>query len=188
MLTLQNTPRVNHGRSFYDIEVGGFVKYLLCHRIRSQLNIGTVTAGGFLVVKQNIFCETLNKEGSKVYTKTWRFSQSKLQVRYSYYVLIFYISALTRVPIKKNQMGQMQKLLPANVTGNFPIWLFLSSCSQGFNRKKVLFSLIFTFVLSGLLLFCKVCFILDLYFSRLFCSGKFNSAKKQILPLILFYF
>ena len=103
-----------------------------------------------------------------------------------YWLNIFFtISALTRVPIKKNQMGQMQKLLPANVTGNFPIWLFLSSCSQGFNRKKVLFSLIFTFVLSGLLLFCKVCFILDLYFSRLFCSGKFNSAKKQILPLIL---
>ena len=62
--SVQNTPRVNHCWSFYDIEVGGVVKYLLWHRIQSQLNIGTtVTAVGFLVVKQTIFCETLNKEG-----------------------------------------------------------------------------------------------------------------------------
>ena len=52
--SVQNTPSVNHCWSFYDIEVGGVVKYLLCHRIQSQLNIGTtVTAVGFLVVKQN---------------------------------------------------------------------------------------------------------------------------------------
>lgn len=62
---------------FYDGEGGGLSNIYL-HTGYSKPDIGTVTAAGFLVGKQNIFCETLGKKGRKGFrTRLMTFRPSK---------------------------------------------------------------------------------------------------------------